>query len=101
MERIIIPSTVKAIGDCAFKSCKQLVEVGLQEGLESIGVQTFRNCTLLQHIQVPSSVTLIHWTAFDDCPQLSISYSNEIEVLVSQMSRHSWWDSSFSSKMVY
>ena len=37
IKEIVIPKTVKSIGDNAFYNCENLTSVILQEGLESIG----------------------------------------------------------------
>ena len=37
------------------------------EGLRYIGEGAFRECTSLQHIEIPEFVTLIHDEAFDAC----------------------------------
>ena len=58
IREIVIPKTVKSIGDNAFYECKNLIDVTLQEGLESIGELCFWN-TGLKEISIPSTVTSI------------------------------------------
>ena len=62
---IIIPKSVKSIGNEAFYDCKNLTSVILQEGLESIGDDCFSN-TAIEEIVIPKSVTNINPDSFPD-----------------------------------
>ena len=44
LERIVIPSTVRRIGEGAFFRCTGLLEVVLSEGLEEIEYYAFAKC---------------------------------------------------------
>ena len=63
IREIVIPRTVKSIGDNAFYECKNLIDVTLPEGLESIGVGCFRY-TAIKEIIIPKSVKSIGKYAF-------------------------------------
>ena len=52
------------IGRFAFETCKQLTEITLPEGVESIGADAFIECTNLKRIVLPASLTKIDKTAF-------------------------------------
>ncbi len=70
MERMIIPTTVKVIGEWAFKDCSQLVNVGMREGLEQINSQAFECCTSLEQIIIPFAIEFIRYNTFRDCSRL-------------------------------
>ena len=66
---VILPSTVTNIGQYAFQSC-YLREVGLNEGLVSIGYGAFEYNSNLRSIVIPSTVRKIDGYAFSGCSQL-------------------------------
>ena len=56
LERIVIPSSTKCIGEMAFQFCKQLKDIQLSEGVNKIMERAFDFCTSLEQISIPSSV---------------------------------------------
>ncbi|MDR3050385.1 MAG: leucine-rich repeat domain-containing protein [Oscillospiraceae bacterium] len=60
-------SKLKAIGFGAFRGCTSLKEVGLPDGLESIGPVAFLGCKNLQEIVLPGTLTAIGARAFEGC----------------------------------
>ena len=70
LKRIVIPSTVKMIGEVAFRGCSHLEYVELNDGLEHIGNDAFRDCILLTSIDLPSTIRVICDRAFRDCKKL-------------------------------
>ncbi|KAL3756558.1 hypothetical protein ACHAWU_009952 [Discostella pseudostelligera] len=71
LKRIDIPSSVKVIGNDAFRGCKQLVHVELNEGLEHIGKNAFRNCISLERIHLPGTLKMIGEKSFSGCVKLT------------------------------
>ena len=95
LESIIIPSTVKEIGNfegCtnlksviisegstnertirgnAFKDCKMLTNINIPNGVKSIGNNAFSGCTNLTNTTIPESVTSIGESAFYKCESLT------------------------------
>lgn len=65
--KIVIPDFVKEIGDNAFASCHDLVDIKLPEGLRKIGDNAFMCCTSLTELVIPSTVEYIGYEAFSDC----------------------------------
>lgn len=61
---------VTAIGDGAFRRCKELKEVYLPEGLVSIGDESFYYCLKLDKIVLPSTLNHIGQWAFRACRRL-------------------------------
>ena len=58
LRRIVIPKTVKLIGNYAFAGCKNLSEVILEEGVETIEDWAFISCRILK-INLPTSLKSI------------------------------------------
>jgi len=54
-----LPSTLKEIGDYAFRSCNSLRRLKFPEGLEKIGAYAFYDCRLLGIVEIPKSVTSV------------------------------------------
>lgn len=64
--KVIIPDTVKRIGDYAFYVSKNLKEVVLSKNLESIGDYAFSICPNLETITLPASLISIGKMCFSD-----------------------------------
>ena len=64
--RIIIPPSVRAFKEGAFKDCSWLTTAILNNGLEEIGKQAFKECAFVR-IDIPSAVREIDEMAFKDC----------------------------------
>ena len=75
---LIIPSSVKSIGDGAFCSCKSLTGLWLSEGVESIGEEAFLDCRALGgDLFIPESVTQVGNSAFGNCD----GFDGELHIL--------------------
>ena len=67
-EDLIIPTFIGSkkidyIGQCAFRSCKVIKRVIIEARIKTIKYAAFEYCTSLQSINIPSSVTLIDYSA--------------------------------------
>jgi hypothetical protein len=71
---VVIPSSVKTIGEWAFDECYGLEKVVISEGVEEICKSAFRRCTNLCEVAIPSSVKTIHEYAFVGCDNLKAIY---------------------------
>lgn len=68
LQVIVFGSGMRTIEDGgAFLNCMNLRQVILNDGLEYIGSNCFTGCDSLKEIEIPSSVTKIHLTAFYNC----------------------------------
>ena len=76
---LVIPESVKLIGDKAFYQCKSLQSLTLNKGLETIGDRSFTRCVALESLTIPSTVTSIYAAAFYDCTGLQT-----VEVLATE-----------------
>ena len=72
LEKVTVPATigkvsVKKIGEFAFSS--GIRSIIISDGIEEIDWFAFSQCSTLQEIYIPASVTLIGYGAFDGCPK--------------------------------
>lgn len=66
---LVLPNTVKILADNAFRYCKSLKTVKLNEGLTRLS--GFNSCTSLSSITIPSTVEVIGGNAFNGCTGLN------------------------------
>ncbi|MGM9679891.1 MAG: leucine-rich repeat protein, partial [Eubacteriales bacterium] len=79
---VLLPDTVKRIGNKAFYGCSSLQTIDLSYELTYIGADAFRNCTSLTSIDIPNKVTFVGDHAFNSCESLSeVSLSNGLTEL--------------------
>ena len=79
IESVLLPDTVKVIGESAFKSCKKLKEVTFGKGIEKICYYAFWNCNQLSGIVLPDSLKSIGGRCFSGTALKSISLPRELE----------------------
>lgn len=79
---IILPASVKTIGENAFYSCSGISNVEFPEGLELINESAFGYCTSLQNITIPDKVQIIGSSAFAGCSKVtSITIGKSVEII--------------------
>ncbi|MCQ2219394.1 MAG: leucine-rich repeat domain-containing protein, partial [Paludibacteraceae bacterium] len=65
IKAIEFPSTLKSIGNSAFRKCCHLKgTLVIPDGVETIKASAFRNCLNLRSVVIPASVTTIEASAF-------------------------------------
>lgn len=64
---LVLPSTLKKIGNSAFSACTGITEWHLPEGLTDIGSRAFSYCDGLTQLALPSSLRHIGSLAFVQC----------------------------------
>lgn len=75
----MIKEGTRFIGDNAFDSCTNLIEITIPNTVISIGTSAFNGCSCLNSATIPGSVTEIKGAAFADCSNLtSVVISNGI-----------------------
>ena len=76
---VVLPKSLKEIGDYAFYNCYNLVSVNIPDSVTSIGEYAFDGCTSLTSITIPNSVISIRKSAFRRCKSLtSITIPNSL-----------------------
>ena len=71
LKEVILPNTIREIGDCAFSSCPNLESIDLIN-IERIGDNAFSNCSSLKEVYIPNSVEYIGYDAFYGCSNINI-----------------------------
>ncbi|MCD7748399.1 MAG: leucine-rich repeat protein, partial [Firmicutes bacterium] len=67
---VVVKDGVTTIGVNAFADCTSLTSVTIPDSVTSIEAYAFGNCTSLISITIPDSVTSIGWAAFESCTSL-------------------------------
>ena len=65
------PSSVTAIGMCAFLGCSMLQSVVIPEGITTIEESAFTSCMGLVNVVLPTTLTTIGNNAFSECRKLT------------------------------
>ena len=78
---ISIPDSVTIIGESAFSRCANLTAVTLNEGLKEIRNYTFLECTKLSDVKLPASITSIGNKAFSKTAITSIVIPNRVTAI--------------------
>ncbi len=71
--RLVLPASIKTIGDFAFQGCTALKAIELP-GVTTLGTfdyQVFNGCTALQAITLPAGITSIGQNMFKNCKALA------------------------------
>ena len=79
ISELVLPNSVKSIGDNAFLGCSSLTSIAIPNSVTSIGHSAFRGCSSLTSVAIPNSVTSIGNQAFAYCTSLtSITIPNSV-----------------------
>lgn len=70
IETIVLPSTIKEIGDAAFRGCKNLKSINFPESVEIIGKSAFMNCNSLVSVELPPRLKKLEYWLFGQCERL-------------------------------
>ncbi len=71
LKSVIIPDTVKSIGEEAFLECYSLVSVPIPTSVSHIENGAFKNCSQLKTLSLPSGIGQISDSLFSGCSSLS------------------------------
>lgn len=84
--QVILPDTIKVIGEGAFYGMTSLTQVNLPEGVEYIGIQAFGGCDKLKSIKLPDSLIFIEGNPFVLSPtSISVSRSSNGYALIDEV----------------
>ncbi len=67
VSEVVLPPSLKQIGEEAFGDCKNLRGITLPQGLETIGAWAFLWCEALERIVIPGSVKTVPYQCFLWC----------------------------------
>ena len=83
IKEIEIPAGIEAISNWAFMDCANLTKVVFHEGLTTIGMHSFENCTALEKVELPESLTKLD--GFTGCTNLKeITLPGTLETISSE-----------------
>ncbi len=93
---IILPSTIKTIGDYAFFNCYSLRNIELPDTVTEIGASAFRYCHGLYEIKIPNGVTSIKDYTFNYCSSLR---SVQLPETLTSIGKHAFYGCSALKSM--
>ncbi len=80
IKELVLPDSVREIGERAFAYCSSLEKISFSANLERIGEFAFRDCYALKSVTIPDSVKEIADYAFYHCLGLSeVNLGNGVE----------------------
>ena len=68
---LLLPNTLKTIGDGAFLGCEKLVEIEIPSSVTSIGDYVFSYCLSLEEVVLPNTIDTIGEYTFAGCSMLN------------------------------
>jgi len=71
IEEIVLPPSVKSLGQNAFASCTSLKSINLPVTQKTLPVSFFEGCSALEAIELPATLTTISQDAFYGCSSLA------------------------------
>ena len=71
IDTIVLPPSVKALGQNAFKYCTSLKSINLPQTQKTLPVGIFEGCTSLESIVLPATLTTFSTDVFYGCTKLS------------------------------
>ena len=73
LREIVLPNTVKRVGDSSFSNNLKLKRIVLPEGLTEIPDSFLSLCDMLEEANIPTTVTKIGRSAFQWCSELKVN----------------------------
>ena len=84
-QNVTIPDGVKSLGVSCFQNCSSLTSITIPDGVTSLGECCFESCSSLTSITIPDSVTILDTGCFENCSSLtSITIPDSVTSLGSQ-----------------
>ena len=70
VESVVLPATVKTIGERAFEKCRDLTSIALPDSLEELGAHAFQSCKKLRSVALPTGWKALPDSCFELCGAL-------------------------------
>lgn len=96
LEELILPTTIIAIDDEAFRGMYNLKSLDIPDGVNVIGTCAFASCSGLESITLPSKLKVIEAETFQDCAKLSFILLPEKLIAIKQ---YAFWECISLSKV--
>ena len=75
-----LPSTLQAIGACAFSGLRTLEEITIPDSVTTIGEKAFYGCDHMTKVKLPNNLDKIQTSCFENCFDLKeITWPNELK----------------------
>lgn len=74
LQSVVIPGSVQKVGTLAFAKCASLAHVRLEPGVQTLGPSCFSKCTSLTRVDVPASVKALGGGVFFGCAKALTLY---------------------------
>lgn len=74
--KLIMPGSVKTIERYTFFGCNKMTDLIISEGVETLKENAFHSCTSITHIEIPQSLTEIGVDAFEGAGKVKDIYYN-------------------------
>ncbi|MBP5787169.1 MAG: leucine-rich repeat protein, partial [Kiritimatiellae bacterium] len=82
IERLVLPDSVRYIGENGFAYCSNLTEIVWGEGLNDLRNGAFGNCSALTVLEIPNGVTNLSGSAFGGCTAVErVEFPDSLKVI--------------------
>ena len=75
---LVLPDTIRSLGDRCFDGCEQLTELDLGRGVQTVHESAFASCKNLKKVTIGSSVERIERNAFHRCEAIEEIYIDDL-----------------------
>ena len=76
---VIVEEGITSVGSQTFRKCNNISSVTLPDGLEIIGNNAFSTCKLITELVIPRSVKEIHKYAFANISAIKVIYEGTLD----------------------
>ena len=101
METVTLPSSLREIGESAFRNCKSLSSITIPDSVTKIVWCAFFAVTSLSSITIPITVTSIEGYAFQKCNSLTAIHYNGTMEQWSKINLDDNWHSQSSIEVIH
>ena len=82
IKEVVLPETLKTIGDIAFRECDSLISILIPDGVSYLGEGAFLDCQRMKSANLPAELTELQNEVFKNCAKLSkVQLKSKIRVI--------------------